>query len=76
MKATLETREIQTGKLALGIDSWVVWENSLLMVGEGHLGLSLRPWFFILPRRLIVSEPCEELFPLSISFKQVEWGDR
>lgn len=28
MKATLETRGVQTGKLAPGIDSWVVWENS------------------------------------------------
>lgn len=75
MKATLETRGVQTGKLALGIDPWVVWENSSLMVG-GHLGLSLRPWLFILPRRLIASEPCEELFPLPISFRQVAWGGR
>lgn len=61
MKATLETRGVQTGKLAPGIDSWVVWEDSSLMVGEGHLGLSLTPWFFVSPRRLIISEPCEEL---------------
>lgn len=76
MKPTLETRGVQTGKVALGINPWIVWENSSLMVGEGHLGLSVRPWFLILLRRLIVSEPCEELFPLPISFKQVEWGDR
>lgn len=76
MKATLETRGVQTGELALGIDSWVIWENSSLMVGVGHLGLSLRPWFFILPRRLIVSEPCKELFPRPVSFRQVAWGGR
>lgn len=76
MKATLETRGVQPGELALGVNPWIVWENSSLMVGKGHLGLSLRPWFLILPRRLIVSEPCEGLFPLPISFKQVEWGDR
>lgn len=75
MKATLETRGVQTGKLAPGIDPWVVWENSSLMVGEGHLGLSLTPWFFVLPRRLIILNHAKSC-PLPISFKQVEWGDR
>lgn len=37
MKATLESRRIQTvEKLALEICNWFVWENGSLLVGEGH----------------------------------------
>lgn len=71
MRATPEIRGVRQGKLALGIDTLVVWENcSLMVVVVGPLPrvCGLGCFFYLNHAKNTSHSP--------VPFKQVEWGYR